>query len=67
MTALSYYDTPAHPLGLVTHPDWDAVRDRWRALYCASVLNQARDDRDQKRGGVSASPLGSTPNREPGQ
>lgn len=62
MTALSYFDTPAHPLGLVTHPDWDAVRDRWNELYCAKILNAARDARtlrDQKRGGVSAPSLGS--------
>ena len=59
MTTLSYFDTPAHPLGIVTHPDWDVVRDRWNALYCASILNAARDDRDQKRGRVSARSLGS--------
>ena len=61
MTTLSYFDTPAHPLGIVTHPDWDAVRDRWNTLYCASILNAARDDRDQKRGRVSARSLGSVP------
>lgn len=59
MTPLAYFDTPAHPLGLVTHPDWDDVRDRWNALYCARILNAARDDRDQKRGRVSARSLGS--------
>lgn len=59
MTALSYFDTPAHPLGIVTHPNWDAVRDRWNALYCARIMNAARDDRDQKRGRASARSLGS--------
>ena len=59
MTTLSYFDTPAHPLGIVTHPNWDAVRDRWNELYCASILNAARDDRDQKRGRAPARSLGS--------
>lgn len=34
--------TTAHPLGLREHPAWPEVRDRWNALYCASIMPEAR-------------------------
>lgn len=42
MTDVRYFDTPAHPLGLVTHPDWSSVRDRWNERHCAKVMREAR-------------------------
>lgn len=32
--------TRPHPLGLTSHPDWEAVRDRHNALWCEAALRQ---------------------------
>ena len=42
------HDYPAHPTGIVVHPEWPSVRDRWNALYCNRIVNEARE-RDEER------------------
>lgn len=45
------HDYPAHPTGIVVHPEWSNVRDRWNTLHCNRVMNEAqeREEADRER------------------
>lgn len=50
------HDYPPHPRGIVVHPEWSSVRDRWNTLYCNRVMNEAQEkeeaDREPTNSGV---------------
>lgn len=40
MNDTRYYDQRAHPLGLVTHPEWDGVRDAYNERLCNAIKRE---------------------------
>lgn len=35
-----------HPMGIVVHPEWSSVRDRWNTLYCNQIVNKTREQEE---------------------
>ncbi|MEN5147208.1 hypothetical protein [Brevundimonas diminuta] len=50
----TYIDSPPHPLGLVFHPEWQAVLDRRAERECNLIQRQAAAERAEARRATAA-------------